>query len=100
MSNNVFFRFNPTWSETKFIVVNTLDEDMMLNVYDFNEHRKDTLLGTAKFTLKVLLEDATLENVTSQLLKDGKDNGEIKYDASFYPVLTPEEKDGQLPDSS
>ena len=72
---------------------------MMLNVYDYNDHRKDTLLGAGKFELKDLQQDATRENITSQLLKDGRDNGTIKFDASFYPVLTPEE-DGQLPDSS
>ncbi|KAK2462016.1 hypothetical protein APHAL10511_006479 [Amanita phalloides] len=91
---------NPVWFETKFFLVNSLDEDIMLNLYDYNDHRKDSLLGIATFKLSTLKEDGVQENITSQLFKDGKENGEIKHDVSYYPVLTPEEKDGQLPDSS
>lgn len=87
---------NPTWMETKFVLVNNLHEDFQLNVYDYNEHRKDSLLGTTTFKLKTLQDDAAQENITSRLLKDGKDAGELKYDVSYYPVLTPEEKDGRL----
>ncbi|KAF8624817.1 hypothetical protein AX15_005704 [Amanita polypyramis BW_CC] len=92
--------FNPTWTETKFLLVNNLNEDLILNLYDYNDHRRDTLLGTAMFKLEELQEDATQENIESRILKDGKQNGELRYDVSFYPVLTPEETDGQLPDSN
>lgn len=71
-----------------------------MNLYDYNDHRKDTLLGTTTFKLAKLQDDATQENIESRILIDGKENGELRYDVSFYPVLTPEETQSDLPDSS
>ncbi|KAF8640747.1 hypothetical protein AX17_000398 [Amanita inopinata Kibby_2008] len=92
--------YNPTWTETKFLLVNNLNEDLVFNLFDYNEHRKDSLLGSATFKLQQLLEDATQDAIASQLLKDGKEKGELRYDVSYYPVLTAEEKEGQLPDTN
>ncbi|KAL0950758.1 hypothetical protein HGRIS_007526 [Hohenbuehelia grisea] len=83
--------YNPTWNETKFILVKSLNETLMLKLFDYNDHRKNTLMGTASFELAGLLEDATQENLTGPILKDGKERGELRYDVSFYPVLKPEE---------
>ncbi|KAF9270554.1 tricalbin [Marasmius fiardii PR-910] len=83
--------YNPTWMETKFILVNSLHESLTLNLYDFNDHRKNSLLGTASFEMIQLQDDAVHENVSSPLLLDGKDRGELKYDVSYYPVLKPED---------
>lgn len=84
--------------ETKFLLVNNLSEMLNLNVYDFNDHRKNTLLGTASFELAKLQDDATQEGIHSPILKDGKDRGELRYDISYYPVLKPEEG-AELPDT-
>ncbi|PFH50760.1 hypothetical protein AMATHDRAFT_144179 [Amanita thiersii Skay4041] len=92
--------YNPTWMETKFILVNNLNEDLVLSLFDYNDHRKDFLMGSTTFKLDQLLQDATQEGLSSPLLKDGKDRGELRYDLSYYPVLTPEENDGQLPETS
>ncbi|KAG7099557.1 hypothetical protein E1B28_001390 [Marasmius oreades] len=83
--------YNPTWMETKFILVNSLHESLTFNLYDYNDHRKDSLLGAASFELIQLQDDATHENVASPLLLDGKDRGELRYDVSYYPVLKPED---------
>jgi Ca2+-dependent lipid-binding protein len=94
--------YNPTWMETKFIIINNLSEIMTLDVYDYNDHRKNTLLGTASFELSKLQVDATQENIEATILKDGKDRGELRFDVSFYPVLKPEvgEDKDRLPESS
>lgn len=84
--------------ETKFILINALNESLVLKLWDYNDHRKNTLLGDAMFDLSKLIEDATQENVESPVLRDGKPKGELKYDIAFYPVL--EAKEGQdAPDS-
>ncbi|KAK0208431.1 C2 domain-containing protein [Desarmillaria ectypa] len=83
--------YNPTWMETKFILVNSLTESLVFNLYDYNDHRKNTLLGSSMFELTRLQEDATQEGLTSQLLMDGKERGELRYDVSFFPVLMPED---------
>ncbi|KAK0233307.1 C2 domain-containing protein [Armillaria fumosa] len=83
--------YNPTWMETKFILVNNLAESLVFNLYDYNDHRKNSLLGSSTFELTRLQEDATLEGLASHLLMDGKERGELRYDVSFFPVLTPED---------
>lgn len=92
--------YNPTWTETKFILVNSLTDMLVFNLWDYNDHRKNTLLGSASFELSKLQEDATQEGLVSQLLKDGKDRGELRYDVSFYPVLTPAEGEGAVPETT
>ncbi|KAL4069403.1 C2 domain-containing protein [Scleroderma citrinum] len=94
--------YNPTWMETKFILVNSLQEPLVLNVMDYNDHRKDTNLGAATFDLQKLLEDASIEGLQHPVLKDGKDRGQLRIDMSYYPVLKPELVDGkeQLPNTN
>lgn len=77
--------------ETKFLLINALNESLILNLWDYNDHRKDAMLGSATFELSKLLEDATQEELHSQVLKDGKERGEIRYDVSYYPVIEPKE---------
>jgi len=87
----IFPRYNPTWAETKYLLVHSLQDVLDLNLYDFNDHRKNSLLSTASFPFSKLLEDATQEGVTSQLLKDGKERGELRYDVNYFPIIEPEE---------
>ena len=100
---SIHYRYNPSWGETKFLLVNSLADTLTLSVYDWNEHRRDSELGTATFELGKLIEDASQEGIETKILKDGKDRGEIRYDVSFYPVLKPTKVDGkeeELPETS
>ena len=74
--------------ETKFLVVNSLHESLVLNVMDYNDHRQNSLLGSASFGLEALEQDATQEDISCPLLKDGKDRGELRFDVNFYPVIS------------
>jgi Ca2+-dependent lipid-binding protein len=87
--------------ETKFLLANNLNESLVLTVWDYNDHRKNTELGAATFELAGLLEDATQEGQEKPILKDGKERGDIRFDVSWYPVLKPEVVDGNevLPDT-
>ncbi|KAG2350711.1 tricalbin [Suillus weaverae] len=87
--------YNPTWIETKFILVNSLQESLVLSLLDYNDHRKDTPLGAATFELEKLLEDATQEGLELPVLKDGKDKGMIRLDVNYFPVLKPESVNGK-----
>lgn len=64
---------------------------MVLNLLDFNDHRKDTPLGSATFSLSKLLEDQTHEDVVDTIVHDGKDHGELRYDVNYFPVIEAEE---------
>jgi Ca2+-dependent lipid-binding protein len=79
----------PRWNETKTLLINSLNDSLSFQVYDYNEIRKDRLLGTANFDLKLLEEDAEQENVTSSVMHNAKARGEVLFDIRFYPVLRP-----------
>ncbi|KAJ7139747.1 C2 domain-containing protein [Mycena epipterygia] len=91
--------YNPTWMETKFILVNSLNESLVLSLYDYNDHRKNALLSSTSFELAGLQDNAIREGIEAPLLKDGKERGILRYDVSYYPVIKPEEGK-ELPDTS
>ena len=92
--------FNPTWMEHKFILIHSLKELMVFNLYDYNDHRKDTQLGAVHFPLSKLVEDQTHEDIVSTILHDGKDHGELRYDVNYFPVVETEEGKEEVLDSS
>lgn len=70
---------------------------------DYNDHRKDTELGASIFELGKLEEDATQEDLSLPILKDGKERGELRFDVSYFPVLKPQVNESgveELPESS
>ncbi|KAI0308025.1 tricalbin [Multifurca ochricompacta] len=81
---------NPTWNESKFLLINRLTDNLVLTVMDYNDHRKDTELGASIFELSKLDEDATQENLSLPILKDGKERGELRFDVLYFPVLKPQ----------
>lgn len=57
---------------------------------DYNDHRPDSTLGHAAWDLKSLEEEAEHENLSSPIMLDGKERGEIQYSLSYYPTLKAE----------
>jgi len=55
---------------------------------DYNDHRQNSLLGSASFALEALEQDATQEDISCPLLKDGRERGELRFDVNFYPVIS------------
>jgi len=96
----VLSRYNPTWIETKYLLVQSLKDILTLNVYDYNDHRKNTLMSTATFDFSKLIEDSTQEGIIAPLLKDGKERGELRFDVNYYPVIEPEEGKEDIQQSS
>ena len=83
----------PRWNETKTILINSLNDALSLQIFDFNEIRKDRLLGIANFDLKQLEEDCEYENVTGQIMDNAKPRGEVIFDVRYYPVLRPKKRE-------
>ncbi len=79
---------NPSWHETQFILINTLADVLNLHLFDYNDHRPDNLLGTVTHELAALNEDAEQEGLVGKIIGGGKDRGELRYDLSYFPVLT------------
>ncbi|KAF6766075.1 transmembrane protein [Ephemerocybe angulata] len=75
--------YNPTWMETKYILINNLHERLPV------------------FELSKLEEDAVQEGIVSELLKEGKERGQLRYDVSYYPCIEPaSEQAAEMPESS
>lgn len=85
------------------MLINRLTDNLVLTVMDYNDHRKDTELGASIFELSKLDEDATQEDLSLPMLKDGKEKGELRFDVSYFPVLKPQVDESgveELPESS
>ncbi|KAK9432930.1 C2 domain-containing protein [Lipomyces doorenjongii] len=78
---------SPRWNETKVVLVTSLTDALTMEVLDFNDVRKDRSLGTATFPLEALEEDPEKENVIGKILNNGKERGEVVFDARFFPTL-------------
>ena len=82
------------------MLVNNLKDNLTLSVFDYNDHRKNSLLGIASFDFEKLLEDSTQEGIVSTILKDGKPRGELRFDVNYFPVIEPKEGEDEVLQSS
>ncbi|KAI7867816.1 C2 domain-containing protein [Spinellus fusiger] len=83
---------DPKWDETHFLLINTLSDNLCLQVMDRNVGRKDTLVGVAMFDLKELLEQQA-EGLTLTVTRNGKSVGDIKCDLRYFPISQPEKQE-------
>jgi len=95
---------NPKWNETKYAIVTSFNDVLTLQVYDYNEYRKDKELGTASFPLERAEEETQHENERLEVIANGKARGNISADIRFFPVLEgrtlPDGKEEPAPESN
>lgn len=78
---------NPRWNDTIYVIITSLADTLTLQVYDYNEYRKDKELGTATFALDQLEKATDYENLELEVMANGKPRGIIQADFRFFPVL-------------
>jgi len=78
---------NPRWNETVHVIITSLTDSLTLQVYDWNEYRKDKELGVATFALDQLENITEHENLQLEVMANGKLRGIIQADVRFFPVL-------------
>lgn len=54
---------NPAWNESHFLILTSLSDFLMLEIWDFNGMSKDKPLGTSNFELKSLSENPKQESM-------------------------------------
>ncbi|GAA5958373.1 hypothetical protein JCM3765_004810 [Sporobolomyces pararoseus] len=87
----------PRWkNETKYILLNNLNETLTMTVFDENLNRSDSNCGVTLFDLKTLEQDGEQTDVSGEIQLEGKPRGRIRFDAVFSPVLIPK----KLPDGT
>ncbi|THW55082.1 tricalbin [Aureobasidium pullulans] len=87
---------NPRWNETVNVVLTSLKDALTLNVFDYNEIRKDKELGSATFALDQLENQTEFESQHLEVMANGRARGVIQADIRFFPVLEGE----KLPDGT
>ncbi|KAF2263568.1 tricalbin [Lojkania enalia] len=78
---------NPRWNETMNIIITSLKDSLTINIFDYNDIRKDKELGTATFALEQLEEDDDHENLHLEVMSGGRPRGILQCDVRFFPVL-------------
>ena len=78
---------SPRWNETVNVILTSLREPLTIQVYDYNEYRKDKDLGTATFNLEQLETDSEHENQQLEVVANGRPRGVVQCDIRFFPVL-------------
>jgi Ca2+-dependent lipid-binding protein len=78
---------NPKWNETKYIILTSLTDNLTLQIYDYNEYRKDKELGTCTFPLEKLEQRSEHVNEQLEVMANGKPRGLVSADIKFFPVL-------------
>ena len=79
---------NPRWNETVNIIITSLSDSLTLQVFDFNDFRKDKELGTATFALEQLERENVWENQRLEVMSNGRNRGLLEADVRFFPVLS------------
>lgn len=79
---------DPNWGETKYILVNSLDQALNFELFDFNiNKKKGELHSTHEFDLNELLQKDSHFNLEKQLNVAGKKKATIVYDIRWFPAL-------------
>lgn len=78
---------NPRWNETKYVIITSFHDSLDLEIFDFNDFRKDKELGVASFRLEQLEEESIFEAERLEVISSGKARGVVNADIRFFPVL-------------
>jgi Ca2+-dependent lipid-binding protein len=78
---------SPKWGETKYVIISSLKDSLTLQIYDWNEYRKDRELGTATFALENVEAQPEHENLRLEVMANGRPRGIVQADVRFFPVL-------------
>jgi Ca2+-dependent lipid-binding protein len=78
---------NPRWNETVNVILTSLREPLTIQIYDYNEYRKDKELGVCTFNLEQLEADPEHENQQLEVIANGRPRGVVQADIRFFPVL-------------
>lgn len=85
---------NPRWNETVNVILTSLRDSLTINIFDYNDLRKDKELGTATFSLDQLETETEHENLHLEIMSGGRPRGILQADIRFFPILEGEMVDG------
>lgn len=77
---------SPVWNETKYLLLNDLNQKLTISCFDFNDLRKDTIIGSVEIDLREMLQNPVMENVTSDLMRGLQREGRLNYSLHWFSV--------------
>lgn len=78
---------NPRWNETKYVLVQNLSEALTMTVIDFNDFRKDKVIGMTNYPLEGLASKPDVENLALEVMDGTKSKGTMNCELHWFPVL-------------
>lgn len=84
---------SPVWNETKYILLNDLNQRLTLSCFNFNDARKDTLIGNVEINLKKLMQDPVVTDLSSDLKHGNHTKGKLFYSMHWFPVVETREQE-------
>ncbi|ODQ79516.1 hypothetical protein BABINDRAFT_161907 [Babjeviella inositovora NRRL Y-12698] len=81
---------SPKWNETKYLLVNSLEQQLCLDCLDSNGVRADKPVGSATFDLRELLQEDVFTGLSARIMDGDKLHGTLSYSLRWYPVQAPE----------
>lgn len=78
---------NPVWNETKYILINSLDQKLTMSCFDFNDVRKDQLIGNIEFDMTTLYQTPVIDKRSDDLFIGSKPKGTLNYSIQYFPVV-------------
>ncbi|CEG70147.1 hypothetical protein RMATCC62417_06095 [Rhizopus microsporus] len=91
--------FSPQWNETKFLMLNSLNSLLSVELKASRPGLKDRRLGTANFDLSKLDNDMDTEQkgLNLTLLRNGKFVSDLRVDLRYLPISKPTKRaDGTI----
>lgn len=97
----------PRWYETKYILVNSLEQKLNLDLHSFStDDKKGSLFASHTIELADLLQQEAIIDSNKPLELAGKKKGYINYDIRWFPVIESEKsstedesKEVEIPDT-
>ncbi len=86
-TKTIYENTNPIWNETKYIIITSMHDNLTLQVFDYNDIRRDRELGVATFPLSRLQEVPEHDNEQLEIISNGKPRGIVAADVRFFPVM-------------
>lgn len=77
---------SPVWNETNYLLLNDLNQKLTISCFDFNDMRKDTLIGKVDINLQEMLQNPVIEDATADFLHGLTVKGTLKYSIHWFPV--------------
>ncbi|VVT56770.1 uncharacterized protein SAPINGB_P005257 [Magnusiomyces paraingens] len=78
---------NPVWNDTRYVLVNNLSESLTMALFDFNDIRKDKLIGNLNVPLETLESKPDQESLSGEIRDGTKSKGAVNYEMHWFPVL-------------